>query len=104
MTTIVVLFNLKPGVDKSAYERWAETTDIPTVQGLSSISSFAVHRSVGLLGSDRAAPYQYIEMIKVADMAQFGADVATETMQRVAAEFQSFADNPLFIMTEDVGA
>jgi REDY-like protein HapK len=104
MTTIVVLFNLKSGVDKAAYETWAQTTDMPTVRSLSSIANFSVHRSAGLLGSETLPPYQYIELIKVADMAQFGADVATETMQRVAAEFQNFADNPLFIMTEDVGA
>ena len=36
-------------------------------------------------------------------MAVFGEEVATETMQRVAAEFQAWAD-PIFITTRDIEA
>ena len=34
MTTIVVLFNLKDGVDQDEYEQWARTVDIPSVRRL----------------------------------------------------------------------
>ena len=102
MTTIVVLFNLKPGVSPSDYEQWALSTDLPTVRQLPSVSGFDVLRSTGLLGSDAAAAYSYVELLVVKDMEQLGADVATETMQRVAAEFQQFADNPQFILTESI--
>ncbi len=100
---IFVLFNLKPGVDAEAYEDWAKRTDIPIVNDLASIGSFRVHAATGLLGSDDKAPYQYVEVIDVADMERFGADVASETMQRVSAEFQTFADNPLFVTTRELG-
>lgn len=99
MTTIVVLFNLKSDADEAAYQTWARQTDIPTAGGLPSVDGFEVLKSEGLLMSDATPPYQYIELLKINDMEQFGKDVSTNTMQAVAAEFQSFADNPLFIMT-----
>ena len=101
---IVVLFNLKPGVDRQAYEAWAMTTDIPVVNGLDSVSGFSVHAATGLLGSDGKPPYAYIEVIDIADMDQFGKDIADATMQRVAQEFQALADSPLFVMTRTLGA
>lgn len=97
---ILVLFNLKPGTDPAAYEQWARTTDIPGVRALGSVADFQVYRITGLLGSDAPAPFAYAEVIDVADMAAFGADVATDSVQKVAAEFQAFADSPLFLTTE----
>lgn len=99
-TTIVVLFNLKPGVSPSDYEQWAKTTDLPTVRKLGSVNQFSVLRTSGLLGSEAPAPYQYVELLEVNDMETLGADVSSETMQRVAAEFQQFADNPQFMLTD----
>ena len=97
---IVVLFNLKPGVDVAAYEKWARTTDIPGVRALRSVSDFQVYRATALLGTDAKPPYSYIEVIDVPDMQAFGNDVSTEAVQKVAAEFQQFADNPQFVLTE----
>ncbi len=96
---IVALFNLKPGVTRERYESWARTTDIPTVNALASVADFQVMRATGLLGSSAAPPYQYVELIDVADPDQFGRDVAGEEMSRIAAEFQSIAD-VAFITTE----
>lgn len=103
MTRIVVLFNLKPGTDVSAYEAWARSTDLPTVRGLKSVDGFSVHKATGLLGTDTPSPFQYVEIIDVNDMGIFSGEVATQTMQQVAAAFQGFADNPVFILTEDIG-
>lgn len=100
MTRIVVLFNLKDGAAAGEYEAWARATDLPTVNGLKSVDTFTVHRSVGLLGSDGKPPYDYIEIIDVDDMATFGAEVSEENMRKVAGEFQSFADGPVFILTD----
>ena len=41
-------------------------------------------------------------MIEVDDMAAFGEAVGTEAMQEVAAQFQQFADNPIFMVTESL--
>ena len=98
MTRIFVLFNLKPGVEKATYEAWARATDIPIVRKLPSIASFNVFETTGLFGSDAKPPYEYIEVVDVKDMEQFGTDVAQEIMQRVASEFQGLAD-PVFLIT-----
>jgi hypothetical protein len=102
MSNVIVLFNLRDGVDPAEYENWAKSTDLPIVRGLDSIESFSVFRSSGLLGSDEKPPYQYIEVIEVGDMGRFGEEVATETMQKVAAEFQEHADGPLFLMADSI--
>ncbi|WP_430387113.1 REDY-like protein HapK [Blastomonas fulva] len=99
---IIVLFNLKPGVSVSDYEDWARTRDIPGVNALSSVSSFTVHRATGLFGSDAASPYAYIEIIDIAAMDPFIADISTPEFQAMAAPFQEYADNPQFILTEDL--
>jgi hypothetical protein len=99
MTTIVVLFNLKSEVNVSDYENWAKETDVPTASSLPSVDVFDVLRAEGLLMSEDKPPYDYIEILNINNMEQFGTDVSSEVMQKVAAEFQSFADNPLFILT-----
>lgn len=99
MTTIIVLFNLKEPASRTDYERWAREVDLPAAGGLPSVDRFEVLRSAGLFGGG-TPPYQYIEIVRVNDMDQFGKDVATEVMQKVAGQFQAFADKPLFILTE----
>lgn len=100
MTRIIVLLNLKPGKSRSDYENWARTTDLPTVNGLASIEKFEVFEATGLL-SGGAAPYDYIEILDITDMDAFGAEVATETMKKVAGEFREWAD-PIFIKTRNL--
>jgi hypothetical protein len=102
MTTLIVLFNLKPGVSIAAYEAWTKSTDLPVVRSLASVSSFQVFRNTGLLGSDASPPYAYTEIIHVPDMEVLGKDLAAEKMQKVAAEFQSFADNPTFMLSHNI--
>jgi len=97
---IIVLFNLKEGVDTAEYERWARETDIPGVRALGSCADFQVYRATGLFGSDSPPPFQYIETIDIHGVDAFVADVSTDAVQKVAAEFQRFADNPLFITTQ----
>ena len=100
MSALVVLFNLKDESAIDAYEHWAKTTDVPTVKNLSSVNDFRVYRLGNLMGTEEKGPYQYCEVIDVNDMAQLGEEVGTDVMQRVAAEFQEFADNPIFIVSE----
>ena len=99
-TRILALFNLKPHISVEDYEKWAKTVDLPTVNGLGSINEFRVFRSAGLLGSDATPPYAYYEVIDVADMDKFGADVGSEAMQKIAGEFQAMTDGLIFISTK----
>ncbi len=98
-TTLIVLFNLKPGVSVERYEAWARATDLPIVRGLESIGSFDVYKASGLL-SGAPSPFAYVEVIRVDDMGTFREEVATETMRKVASEFREFADDPKFIVTQ----
>lgn len=101
MAKVVVLFNLKPGVAVADYEKFARETDLPIVNQLPSVNRFEVLRATGLM-SGGAAPYQYIEILDIKDLAQLGQDVSTEQMRAVAATFRGFADNPQFIVTQDL--
>ena len=102
MPHIVVLFNLASDADVSAYEQWARTTDLPTVNGLASVDEFSVLRTESMFGGGKP-PYQYGEIIRVNDMDRFGEEVATETMKKVASQFREFADNPRFIVCSPIG-
>ena len=97
---IIVLFNLKEGVDPAAYEAWARETDVPGVRSLKSVDDYQVLRASGLFGSEARPPYAYFELIDVNDVDAFVQDVSGDTVQKLAAEFQRFADNPLFVTTE----
>lgn len=99
---IICLFNLKPGVDPADYEAWARGSDIPAVNALGSVKGFTVHRATGLFGSEAPSPYAYVEVIDIHGLEGFVADVTTPEFQAMAAPFQRFADNPQFILTEDL--
>ena len=102
MTTIVVLFNLKEGVNREAYEKWARDVDIPNVRRLDGCSGFEVLRSEGLLNGSPDVPYAYVELIQVDDMDRFKAAVGTPIMQEVATQFREFADGATFMVTESI--
>ena len=100
---IICLFNLKDGVDVAEYEEWAKTRDIPTANGLGSVDGFTVHKATGVFGDDNAtSPYQYFEILDINGMDGFLADISTDEFQAAAAPFQEYADNPQFILTEDL--
>jgi hypothetical protein len=99
---IIVLFNLKHNADPDAYLEWARSTDIPNVRALGSVSRFRVFTTTGVLGSDDAAPYQYVEQIEISGMDQFLEDVSTPLAQQIAVEFQVFADAPVFMIADEI--
>lgn len=98
---LIVLLKLKPGADRAQYEAWVRDTDIPGVRRLGSVGGYTVHKATGVLGSDAPAPYDYVEVLDVADPAAFGADVATPEVQALAASLTGFAD-ATFLVTEPV--
>lgn len=102
MTTLIVLFNLQSDADVAAYENWAKNTDLTTVRGLGNCESFDVYRTLSLFGKDDAAPYQYVEIIQITDLAGFKQETQSDTMKAVAAEFRTFADSPIFMLSENI--
>lgn len=101
VTTIVVLFNLKAGISIADYEKFARELDIPQVNRLPSVASFEVLKAQGLLGGGES-PYQYIEILRVRDMAQLGQDTQSAVMQAVVSTFRAMADSPQFIISQQL--
>ncbi len=102
MAALVVLFNLKDPSSKIAYEAWAKETDVPTASKMSCVDDFKVFRLGTVMGTDNPSPYQYCEVLQINDMNKLGEEASSEAMQKVAAQFQSFADNPMFIISEQI--
>ena len=100
--TIIALFNLKPGIDPADYEKFVRETDAPTARNLPSVISWRGLKASGLFGSDATAPYQYFEIIDITDVAGFGQDAVSEGMKKVTDYFYSVADNPQFIITDQI--
>lgn len=100
MSVVIVLFNLKPGVSVEQYEHWAKTTDLPIVNALPAVERFEILRSQGLLSGEGAAPYQYVEILRLTSVAALKQDMAaTPVMADVARQFREFADAPVFIVS-----
>lgn len=102
MPTLVVLFNLKAGVSVSEYENWARSTDLPIVNALPSVERFKIFRAGSVLGSTVAPPYQFVETIDLHDLTGLFNDISSPTMQKVASEFQAFADQPIFMVCNSI--
>ena len=65
MPTMIVLANLKEGVDPEDYERWILDSYAPAVRDLPSVANWRDYRTTGLPGSDAAPPYQYVVTLDV---------------------------------------
>ncbi len=102
MKKILVLFNLKEGVDAADNEGWARGVDLPSARALGSVLGFNVYRAEGLFGSDQPPPYQYAEWLQVTSPEALGADAQSETMTAVVQAFGNYADNPCFIVMDDI--
>ncbi|WP_298199422.1 REDY-like protein HapK [Novosphingobium sp.] len=100
---LIATFNLKPGVTAEAYESWARAVDMPTVRALPSITGFRVFRCTGLFGSEGSPPFGYVELIEVADMDRFLADIAQPAMQEIAAAFGGMVE-VTFLTAEEIVA
>lgn len=102
MSALVVLFNLKDASSKAAYEEWAKVTDVPTASQMSCVDDFKVFRLGTIMGTENPSPYQYCEVLQINDMNKLGEEAGSEAMQKVAAQFQAFTDNPMFIISEQI--
>lgn len=99
---IIVYFKLKAGASITDYENWAKTRDIPGVNALGSINGFTIHKATGVFGSDEKPEYDYFEIIDITTIDKFVTDISTAEFQAAAAPFQEYADNPKFVLTEDL--
>jgi len=100
VTTIVVLFNLKAGIEPARYEAWAAARDLPTVRSFRSVRRFDVLKVAGLLSGTGNAPYEYVELLEVDSVESLRGDItATPAMAEIARQFREYADSPVFMVT-----
>ena len=92
MPSMIVLVDLKEGVDPEDYERWVLESYAPAVRELPSVEDWRDYRATGLLGSDAAPPYRYVVTLDIRDLDQLGRDVASEGMQGLLSELHDLAD------------
>jgi hypothetical protein len=90
--TMIVLVNLKEGVDPEDYERWVLESYAPAVRDLPSVEDWRDYRASGLLGSDAAPPYRYVVTLEVRDLERLGRDMEGEEMQRLLSELHEVAE------------
>ena len=92
MPSMIVLVDLKEGVDPEDYERWVLESYAPAVRELPSVEDWRDYRATGLLGSDAAPPYRYVVTLDIRDLDQLGRDVASEGMQALLSELHDLAE------------
>jgi hypothetical protein len=90
--SMIVLVNLKEGVDPEDYERWILESYAPAVRELSSVEDWRDYRATGLLGSGAAPPYEYVVTLDINDLEQLGRDMAGQEMRRLLSELRGFAE------------
>ena len=103
MSKIIVMYTLKPDVDRATYENWTRTTDYPQMRGLTRVHSFVNHRIERPLMGDSKPTVDYVEIFDIPDLAGFlGEDMGGSVVQHVLGEFLPFVDNPQFLIAEEV--
>ncbi len=100
--TLMVFFNLKPTTNEAQYLEWAKQSDLPTVNQLTSVSSFEVYKGISVFGQDRPSPWDYFEVIHIDSEDAFMSDIQTDVMQKIVEQFQSFTEDAHFIVTENI--
>lgn len=103
MTKIIILYKLKEGVTRQAFESWVRGVDYPTMRSLERVAGFETHRCEQLLIGEGDPRYDYVEIFEISDMAGFtGTDMPGETVQDIMGQFLGFAEAPQFIIAETV--
>ncbi|MDR7420207.1 MAG: cupin domain-containing protein [Armatimonadota bacterium] len=92
MPTRFVLVNLRPGVDRAAYERFIQEHDYPCLPELPTIVHYRTHRIDAGTVKGAPLPYDYIEQIVVTDPEAYWRDLDASPR---FAEFRR--RNPTFV-------
>ena len=88
---MIVLVELKEGVDPEDYERWVLEDYAPAVRELPSVSDWRNHRVTGVLGSDAEPPYRYVVTLEAEGLEALGRDMAGSEMGRLLGELHEYA-------------
>lgn len=106
MSTVLYLFDLKADIDPAAYEAWAASVDLPTLNSLPSVRGYRILRTrvTDSSPANPAQPASYVELLDVTSDAQFHADMAGPALVDVAATFTRFARTPTVLVGDELPA
>ena len=90
--SLVVLVDLRPGVEPEEYEAFIRDRYAPVARSLPSIEEWCGYRATGLLASDAAPPRQYVVVVEIQGMDAFYRDVRDERMQALLVELHRYAE------------
>lgn len=86
MPTMIVLVDLKDGVNPKDYERWISESYRPVVLNLPSVDDWRGYRVGGDTG------FRYVVTVEVNDAQQLVRDAETEEMRRLLGELGNYAE------------
>ncbi len=89
---MLVLVNLKEGVNPKHYERWVLESYAPAVRNISSVEDWRDYRATGLLGSDDLPPHDYLVTLEIEDPDQLMKDMSGGVMQGLLSELHELAE------------
>lgn len=77
MASVFWFSKLKAGAQAAAYERWVQETDYRLAQDIECVLHYRVHRLAGPVEGEGEAPYDYIEVLEVADIDAYRSALRT---------------------------
>ena len=102
MANLMLIYKLKAGVTREAYEAFTRNVDYPNMRGLKRVKSFVTHRVVTRLMQGQPS-VDYVEVFEIEDFDGFAKeDMSSATVQKVMGEFMQYVDDPQFLFVEPV--
>lgn len=92
MAAIIVLVDLKEGVDPEDYEIWVRDSYAPAILALDSVDEWRNYRATGLLGTDSPPPHHYVVVVDANDPERLRTETETAEFRRLLEELHGFAD------------
>lgn len=86
MATVFWMSRLKPGVAAADYESWVQNFDYIKARELSSIRSYRAYRIHDLFLEAGSPPFDYLEVIEVADLEMYRQELDEHPAARAIAQ------------------
>jgi len=103
MARVMIIYKLKAGIDREAFESWQKQFDYPSMRGLNRVQSFVNHKVTGRLIGEGAPSVDYIEIFDISDLDGFmQEDMGGSVVQAVMSQFMEYVENPEFLIVEPV--
>ena len=100
MQRVLIMYNLKPGINIEEYKKWSREVDQTTTPFQPGVWRFEVFEIKG--SNKEKAPFQIVEVVEVESYSQWEKAVAGEGMKKVVQDWAKFGDeSSLFVVYGD---